>query len=109
MLKRIVLFLIVSILPTGFTLAQERYIDETVYVRDETGEYRRADTFTLQGESYSEAWIYISGHHLYDEVCSVIASTVSEKRLRELVDYQIDITIHFNAIRKRFAYVSFRC
>ena len=52
-MKRIVLFLIVSLLPIGFALAQERVkTEESVYVENEIGEYSSKASLKLKPQSY---------------------------------------------------------
>ncbi|MFC2765830.1 MAG: hypothetical protein ACFN27_00575, partial [Prevotella sp.] len=89
-MKRIVLFLIVSLLPIGFALAQERVeTEESVYVENEIGEYSSKASLKLKPQSYRDALVLLNGRWAagLSNVIPILLSTLSEKRFEELRPY----------------------
>ena len=110
MLKRIVLFLIVSLLPIGFALAQERAeTDESVYVENEKGEYSSKASLKLKRQSYRDALVLLNGRWAVGQsnVIPILLSTLSEKRFEELRPYILWLSLNFDAINKKMVYVGF--
>ncbi|SFG72709.1 hypothetical protein [Prevotella sp. KH2C16] len=109
MLKRIILFLIASLLPAGLALAQETTAFKApMYVKSELGKYRSEASFKLKPRSYSEGYVRIHGRPVSDFLIPILLSTLSKERFRELQPYGLRINLHFNGIEKYLAYVSFR-
>ena len=109
-MKRIVLFLIVSLLPIGFALAQERAeTDESVYVENEKGEYSNKASLKLKPQSYREALVLLNGRWAValSDVIPILLSTLSEKRFEELRPYRLWLSLNFDAINKTMAYADF--
>ena len=110
MRKRIVLFLIVSLLPIGFALAQERVeTEESVYVKNKAGGYSSKASLKLKPQSYREALVLLNGRWAADEsyVIPILLSTLSEKRFEELRPYLLWFSLNFDAINKTMVYAEF--
>lgn len=110
MLKRIILFLIVSMLPVSLTLAQERVeTEESVYVENKGRGYSSKASLKLKPQSYRDALVLLNGRWAADEsnVIPILLSTLSEKRFDELRPYRLWLSLNFDAINKTMAYADF--
>ena len=110
MRKRIVLSLIVSLLPIGFALAQERVeTEESVYVKNKAGGYSSKASLKLKPQSYRDALVLLNGRWAADEsyVIPILLSTLSEKRFEELRPYLLWFSLNFDAINKTMVYAEF--
>ena len=109
-MARIVLFLLISILPTGFALAQERVeTEESVYVENEIGEYSSKASLKLKPQSYRDALVLLNGRWAagLSNVIPIFLSTLSEKRFEELRPYLLWFSLNFDAINKIMVYAEF--
>ena len=109
-MKRIIVSLIVSLLPIGFALAQERVkTEESVYVENEKGEYSSKASLKLKPQSYREALVLLNGRWAagLSNVIPILLSTLSEKRFEELRPYILWLSLNFDAINRKMAYVGF--
>ncbi|SFG68319.1 hypothetical protein [Prevotella sp. KH2C16] len=109
-MKRIILFLIASLLPAGLALAQERgETEESVYVENEKGEYSSKASLKLKPQSYRDALVLFNGRGAARNsiVIPILLSTLSEKRFEELRLYTLWLSLNFDAINKKMAYVGF--
>lgn len=107
-MKRIVIRIILCMLifiPIFANAQNEK--NEALFVENEEGVYVNKKELKMNPESYYEARPYVKGYNWHKLLVSTMTQLFSKERSAELKDYAVRLVFHFNAVRKKLAYISF--
>lgn len=77
------------------------------YVEGELGIYRSEASYSMKEQSYPEGQVTLNGKAAVDFLPPIIIASFTKERIRELRPYDMWVTLHFDGIEERLAYVSF--